>query len=294
MTRYESDFFSRGKRCSAWLFLPDGVDRPPVVVMAHGLAAEKDFGLSRYAEVFTSRGVACLVFDYRHFGRSEGEPRNLVNPWGQLADWGAAIAHARRLPEVDGGRVALWGTSFSGGHVVVSAARVPGIRAVLAQVPFVDGLATALGFPLSYQVKGLLHGLTDLAHAALGMPPHTVPAVGEPGAFALMNTPECMAGYLALVPEGTTWKNEVPARFALLVSAYRPVAYARKVACPAFVVYARRDSLIPHRSVRHMVSRMRDVQACVLDAGHFDVYTGALFEEVSARQAEFLARHLKP
>ncbi|HOJ14633.1 MAG TPA: alpha/beta hydrolase, partial [Deltaproteobacteria bacterium] len=102
------------------------------------------------------------------------------------------------------------------------------------------------------------------------------------------------AGYLALVPEGTTWKNEVPARFALLVSAYRPVAYARKVACPAFVVYARRDSLIPHRSVRHMVSRMRDVQACVLDAGHFDVYTGALFEEVSARQAEFLARHLKP
>jgi len=292
MTREDTYFYSRGLRCSAWLYRPQAVRRPPVVVMAHGLAAQKDFGLQAYAERFADNGLACLVFDYRHFGGSEGEPRNLVNPWMQLEDWKAAIHHARSIEDIDGNRLGLWGTSFSGGHVLVTAAQVKGVSAVTAQVPFVDGIATTMRFSPVYQIQGLAHGLRDLVRLLLGKEPHRVPAVGEPDTFALMNTPECMAGYHSLVPKNTSWKNEVPARFALMVGLYRPTAYARRIPCPVLLIYARQDTLIPCRAVEKTAAKIPRAKALGLDAGHFDVYTGALFEEVVRTQADFLADHL--
>jgi len=292
MKRIDIDFYSMGLKCSAWLYLPDGIEKPPVVVMAHGFAGQKDFGLQPYAEYFAGKGMACFVFDYRNFGTSEGEPRNLVNPWRHLEDWKAAIFHVRYLGGVDGKRIALWGTSFSGGHVMVTAARQHNIRAVVAQVPFVDGMATTMQFPIPYQIEGLFHGLKDVFSMATGGAPHLVPAVAEPGTFACMNTPDAMKGYYTLVPPDSDMKNEVPARILLMISAYRPIMYARRIKCPVLIVYAKNDSLIPAKSVEKMGSMVPDAEVIGLDAGHFEVYTGELFNQVVERQAEFLARHL--
>lgn len=44
-------------------------------------ASHQDMGLAKYAESFTERGLACLVFDYRTFGGSDGMPRHYVEPW---------------------------------------------------------------------------------------------------------------------------------------------------------------------------------------------------------------------
>src|SRR6478735_2776181 len=110
--RRELYFPSGTDRCHAWLYLPNaGVGGlPPVIVMAHGLGAIKALRLSAFAERFQAAGYACLVFDYRHFGDSEGEPRELLSIDRQRDDWRAAVAHARTLPEVDADRVVLWGT----------------------------------------------------------------------------------------------------------------------------------------------------------------------------------------
>jgi dienelactone hydrolase len=283
---------SSSLRCACWLYLPDGKEKPPVVIMAHGLSGQRDFGLQQYAESFAGHGMAALVFDYRNYGGSQGKPRNLVNPWRQLDDWRAAISHAKSLDAVDGSRLALWGTSFSGGHVVVTAAKTSGIKAVVAQVPFVDGISSTMQFPVAYQAQGLLHGMRDVLTMIRGNAPHTVPAVGEPGTFALMNTEECMPGYYTLVPQDTTWKNEVPARFMLMVSAYRPTMYARKIACPILIMYARKDSLIPYRAVVKMGRRIPGAEIVGLDVGHFEIYTGELFKQVVKRQAAFLKKHL--
>ena len=70
--------------------------------------------LDAFAERFAAAGLAALVFDYRHFGASEGEPRQLLDVKRQLTDWRSAVAYARGLAGVDGDRVAVWGTSFSG------------------------------------------------------------------------------------------------------------------------------------------------------------------------------------
>ncbi|HEX7824231.1 MAG TPA: alpha/beta fold hydrolase, partial [Mycobacterium sp.] len=139
------EFWSGDSFCSAWLYLPDTAseDRLPVVVMGHGLGATREMGLAPYAERFAAAGLAVLVFTHRHLGDSGGQPRQVLAVAKQLADWDAALEYAARLPEIDGNRVAAWGSSMGGGHAIAVAARHPELRAAVAQCPFTDGPASA-------------------------------------------------------------------------------------------------------------------------------------------------------
>lgn len=127
---------------------------------------------------------ACLVFDYRNFGDSEGRPRQLLDIGMQLQDWLAAVAYGRTLPGVDDHRIGLWGTSFGGGHVIATAARLPGIAAVVAQCPFTDGIASARTLHPMIAVRITALAIRDLVGARLGRRPVMVPAAGKPGEVA--------------------------------------------------------------------------------------------------------------
>jgi pimeloyl-ACP methyl ester carboxylesterase len=286
-------FQSRGTRCAAWLYLPQQGPKPPVVVMAHGLGAERAFGLGPFAEHFALKGMAVFVFDYRNFGDSQGEPRNLVSPRRHLQDWQAAIAHVGSLAEVDRGRMALWGSSFSGGHVLVTAARHPEIAALVVQVPFVDGIDSIRKLGLRYALRAALEGARDLLHMAAFRGRHRVPVVSDPDRFGVLNTPECKPGYLALVPEATRWENACPAAFLLTVALYRPTSYAGRVRCPALIMPARKDTLISLEAVRKTASRMRDARLVALPIGHFEIYADGPFEQAVEIQADFLAEHFR-
>ncbi|MDN5931699.1 MAG: alpha/beta fold hydrolase, partial [Pseudonocardia sp.] len=122
MSRTEHPFTVDGEQCAAWLFRPDSPGRVPCVVLAHGFGMTRACRLDAWAERFAAAGLAALVFDYRGFGDSGGSPRQVLDIAAQRADWRAAVAHARTTPGIDAGRVALWGTSFSGGHVLAVAA----------------------------------------------------------------------------------------------------------------------------------------------------------------------------
>src|SRR5438270_6659993 len=112
MPRTDVTFRSGGDECAAWLYRPDGAGRLPLVVMAHGFSATRELRLDAYAERFCAAGFGALLFDYRHFGASSGEPRQLLDISAQHADYRAAIAYARGLDWVDADRVALFGSSF--------------------------------------------------------------------------------------------------------------------------------------------------------------------------------------
>src|SRR5512139_822290 len=106
-------FDSHGTPCRAWHYVPDGAAAAhPCVVMAHGFGGTRDASLEPYALRFAAAGMHVLLFDYRHFGASDGEPRQLLSVKRQLQDYAAAVAFARSLPGVDAARVAVWGTSF--------------------------------------------------------------------------------------------------------------------------------------------------------------------------------------
>ena len=292
MSSRRADFLSRGDRCAADLHLPDGVTRPPVVVMGHGLAALRTFGLEPYARRFVDAGMAVLGFDYRGFGDSAGMPRQLVDHRRHLQDWAAALEHVRSLPEVDGTRVALWGSSYGGGHVLRTAARDGGVAAVVAQVPFVDGLATLRHLPVRAAASLVPHALRDLGRMLTRRPPHTVPVVAPFGEVGAMTTPESLPGYMAIVPDGAPWENALPARLMLTLPLYRPIRDAAAIRCPVHVTYAEQDSLIPASAVAALVGRLRDVEAHREPYGHFDVYDGPEFDRAVASQADFLRRHL--
>src|SRR5437588_4064320 len=130
--RRDVAFKSSGDECRAWLFLPDA-ERPPLVILGHGLGATREFGLEPFAQRFANAGIAALVFTYRHFGDSGGQPRQLLDIERQLGDWAAALAYARTLEEIDSSRIALWGTSFGGGHVLIAAERDGNVAAVVSQ-----------------------------------------------------------------------------------------------------------------------------------------------------------------
>jgi pimeloyl-ACP methyl ester carboxylesterase len=289
--RHEVSFESGGLRCAGWLTRPGGEGRPPVVVMAYGFAALGDFWPA-FAERFAAAGLATLRFDYRHFGRSEGEPRQLLDVARQLADLSAALGYTRSRGDLDGARVALWGSSFGGGHVVRTAARDPGIRAVVAQVPFVDGIATlpTLGPRALLRLAGA--GLQDELGRLAGRPPRCFGVVGAQGVLAAMTTPDAEPGYLGMVPPGSPWENRVCARIALRLPLYRPIRSASRVRCPLLVCVAEDDAICPPEAALRVAARAPRGELRSYPGGHFDVYYEPLLERVADDQVSFLARHL--
>jgi dienelactone hydrolase len=291
-SRSRVEFDSRGERCAADLYLPAGQPNPPVVVMAHGFGALRSFRLPAYAERFATAGVAVLAFDYRSFGDSTGQPRQLVDPWRHLQDWRAAIAFVRKLPPVDGSRLALCGSSYSGGHAIVLAGADPSIAAIVAQVPYVDSITTMAKLGPMYVLRALPHGLADAVRGLLRLSPHYVKLVARPEEFGVMNTPESWPGMMALVPEGADWENKCCGRILLTFPIYRPIAYASRVKCPALIMLADQDSLIAPRAVERAARAMAKAELVRYPGAHFDIYQGEVFEDAVARQTAFLRRHL--
>lgn len=296
--RQDVEFLSEDTVCRAWFYLPEGEAADHAcIIMAHGLGGTRDASLEPYAEKFAAAGYAVLLFDYRHFGASDGEPRQLISISRQLDDWANAIAYVRTLTSVNRSRIALWGSSFSGGHVLVAAARDGGIAAISAQGPMMDGLAASLNVlryagPLAL-LKLTALGLLDEAGSLLGRKPIYVPLVAPPGQLAAMSSHDSESGYRHIVSPG--WRNEMAARFAPTLATYRPIRYAGKLNCPALIMVCKDDSVAPASAALATARKLGPLaELKIYDLGHFDIYVGAGFERSSADQLAFFNRVLKP
>jgi len=297
----EIEFTSGGERCAGVHLAPVGDSfagadgRAPCVVLAHGFVGTVDSGLIPYAERFAAAGLHALAFDYRHFGRSAGEPRQLLSVKRQLEDYAAAIAFARSLDGVDPDRIAVWGSSYSGGHVVPVAVADGRVAAAIAQTPAMDGVQTLLNLVryagVGHMMRLVGAGLRDLASSLRGGEPVMLPAVGPPGSLAAMSSPDAEPGYLSIT--GETWRNEFAARIMLTAGSYRPGLQADRLPCPMLVQIADRDAVAPPKAAQAaawLATGRGEVRTYPI--GHFDVYTGEPFERAVADQLYFLSRHL--
>lgn len=139
MEKREVQFDSEGIACAATLYVPEGPGPHPIVVMAGGWCYVKEIVMPHHATQIVAAGAACLAFDYRSFGASEGSPRQHIDPWGQIEDYRNAISFAEGLEEVDADRIGVWGISYSGGHVLILGAIEPRIKVLVSNIPVVDG-----------------------------------------------------------------------------------------------------------------------------------------------------------
>lgn len=296
-TREDADFSSAGTRCAAWLYRPaDATGDVPCVVMAHGFSCTREDRLPAFAERFAGAGLAVLVFDYRHFGASDGQPRQLLDIGRQQDDWRQAVAHARSLPGVDPGRIALWGSSFSGGHVVAVGAGLgserSGIRAVVSQAPFADGIPVLAKVPPKNALIGTALGIKDLVGSWFGRGPTYLPAVGAPGTVAAMSAPEAEPGFAQIVGPGSLWRNAFAARLMLRIGTYRPRLQAHRLTVPLLVTIAEQDATTPPPAAQKMADSAPKGEVLRYPVGHFDVYVGETFERTVEDQLRFLRRHL--
>jgi fermentation-respiration switch protein FrsA (DUF1100 family) len=296
--REDLSFESGGEQCAAWLYLPEG-EVPatgfPIVILAHGFAGTRAARLWAYGERFADAGIAALVFDYRYFGDSGGEPRQNINVKRQHEDWRAAVEFARGLSGIDTSRIALWGSSFSGGHVVAVAAEDARIAAVISQTPFADGLTTLKEAGPANMARLTAAGLKDVGRALTGRERYMIPAVAKPGELGAMTQPDSYDGYYGLYESGSEFRNEFLGRAALEIGSYRPGSKAGQVLCPLLVITCAADQVTPPAPARKMAERApqgRSVEYGPEWGGHFNIYVGDLFEKTIRDQIAFLGESL--
>lgn len=123
---------------AAELHLPDAADATTplraVVLSTPGSSVKEQIG-ANYAARLASGGIAALVFDPAHQGRSGGESRDLEDPYRRGEDISYAIDTLSTIPGIDPDRLGVLGICAGGGYAVHTARTDHRIKAVGTVVP---------------------------------------------------------------------------------------------------------------------------------------------------------------
>ncbi len=292
-------FSSEGKSCAGWLYVPDDLDggRRPAVVMAHGFSAVKEMYLSNFAEKFVEAGFVVLVFDYRYFGDSEGEPRGRLIPSEQHEDYRNAISWVSQRPEVDPDRIGVWGSSYSGGHVLHLGAFDKRIKAAVAQVPLVDGWANAQRLMRPDAFAGFIDAVSqDRVERYTEGSGAGVPVVAPEGEPSALPTPESYEWFTETA--GTiapNWRNQVSLESMEAFLEYNPAANIHRVSpTPLLMIVAGNDTLTPTDLAVAAYERALEPKSLVIMEGgkHFDAYTEPGLSQSAPPAVAWFERHL--
>ncbi|MGW1725893.1 alpha/beta hydrolase [Streptomyces sp. NPDC002306] len=283
-----------GVTLRGWLFLPDGPGPHPAITMAHGYAAVRDHGLEPFAKVFAEAGFVVLLHDHRTFGASDGEPRQDVDPWQQIADWRRAITYLESRPEVDADRIGLWGSSYAGGHAIVLGATERRLRAVVSQVPTISGYEQGLRRVAPDDVAALEESFAEDERARFrGEAPRTVAVVsGDPALPASYRSQSAIDFYLQPKPEGV-WENKVTVRSSRAARMYEPGTWVTRVSpTPLLMVVALDDTVtVTDLALAAYERALEPKRLQLLPGGHFDPYV-AHFDRSSAAALAWFREHL--
>ena len=215
--------------CAADLFRPNkhaSKDRLPAIVVGRGFSNVRE-AAAPDAQLFSSAGYVVLSIDYRTFGGSGGEPRGQLHPSTQVEDFRNAISYLQERDDVDPNRIGIWGTSFGGGIVLQTAAFDSRVKAVVAQVPIVDGGRWSRSLKNSAQWKELVKALQDdrrrRFQGETGIRIKVFPR--EPGeTFTAMPADEDEVAYLNSQLFGlSTWRDDITLESMEHVIMFRPI-----------------------------------------------------------------------
>lgn len=281
-----------------WHYLPEQRSgRVPVIVMAHGYSAVKEMYLDKFAEAFAAAGLSALVFDNRNFGASEGKPRQEIDPWQQVRDYRDAITFAEALEETDADRIGIWGSSYSGGHVLVVGAIDRRVRCVASQVPLISGHRNARRLIRADFWAGL-HGMfdDDRRNRYAGKPAAMIPVVAEsPTAPSALPTADSWKWFTETGrSRAPSWRNEVTLRSVELFTEYEPGAYVRFISpTPLLLVVALGDHLtVADEALAAYEQALEPKRLVALKGGHFDAYV-ADFDNAAGAARDWFVQHLK-
>lgn len=296
--RRNATFRSQGVDCEAWYYVPAGLkpgEKRPAIVMAHGFTGVKEMALDNFASRFAQAGLAVVVFDYRYFGASGGEPRGQVLWTAQIDDYRNAISWASLQPEVDPERIGVWGTSMSGGNVLYLAAFDRRIKAVVAQVPLTNVWSTYMAKWPAEQQAGFLSWLAQartervksgrIAEIAVAAP------VDQPSFWPLQ---EWHDGFSVLARNAPAWRNSLVVESLETHMLFEPVTNIRRISpTPLLMIVATDDVITPTAEARAAYEEAGEPKKLVMVQGrHFDAYEGPKHEAFVAPAVDWFRRWL--
>lgn len=257
------------------------------IVMAHGMGGEKQCGLAEFAEYYHQLGYNVCVFDHRGFGLSTGPTKYLVDKNSQIEDWNTVLNYLKQSYKLKNHQIILWGYSFSGAHALTLSSQTP-YKAVIANFPHVDGLASLPLYPKKFLIPATLNALQDLALSKIGKV--KMMDVVAKNRFAVLAGEDCYEGYYSIIPKGVRWENKIPARIIATVGLYRPIQDVHKINNPVLVIGATNDSLIPIKATRKTANKIRNGQYYEVNCGHFDLFHEPYKSDILKQHVEFLTR----
>lgn len=286
-----------GVTLRGWHYLPDDASGPvPTVVMAHGFSALKENYLDRYAEVYAASGLGALVFDNRNFGASDGEPRQEIDPWQQIRDYRDAITYASALSEVDEARIGIWGSSYSGAHVLVVGAIDRRVKCVASQVPLISGHRNArrlIRADVIAAVQGMF--VEDRKQRYAGEAPGMIAVVSDdPNVPCALPTPDSYEWFTETAEaRAPAWRNEVTLRSVEMFMEYEPGSYIAYVSpTPLLMVVAAGDHLtVADEAIAAYERALEPKKLEILKGGHFDAYVND-FDRSSGVARDWFVAHL--
>jgi uncharacterized protein len=297
--RKNIEFQSNGLKCKGWYYVPDFYSegtKLPTVIMAHGFSAVKEM-LTNYAERFVSAGLAVLLFDYRYLGEGEGEPRGQVLPHTQLDDYRNAISWVSLQAETDPGRIGVWGSSYSGAHVLHLSAFDRRIKAAVAQVPGLCAWRTLLenqGLEGLRLVQEMLAADRTTRYGSQTV--NYLPVVAPEGQVSVLATPDAYEFFLTKSNgKYENWINQVTFESVEKMIEYDPADAIELISpTPLLIIAAEKDTLIPIDKIREAFGRAKEPKKLVvISCGHFDVYYDEPWhEEAVVTAVQWFVEHL--
>ena len=295
--RSDVSFRSCGLACRGWLFTPgDAADgqKFPVIIMAHGFSAVKEMGLADLAEKYAASGYAVLVFDYRYFGSSDGEPRGQLFPLDMVEDYRNAISWACEQPNLDSDRIGLWGTSYSGGLAVYTATYDKRVKAVIVQAPSLwNGADRKAADPDRWDAVGAFLQTKRTERYRRGDVEY-MKVVAPDGAPCVLPGNEVFEAYMSLADQAPSWRNEITIESLEKVREFDPITHIDMMAPAALlVIAAQNDGIIPITAVEAAFEKAVEPKKLIVHpVGHFDFYRDPGLSKTAAEAIEWYDQFL--
>jgi dienelactone hydrolase len=291
-------FKSEGVDCAGWYFEPDGPGPFPAVAMAHGMGAVKEMYIEPFAQAFAAAGIAVLLFDYRYYGASGGEPRSKISPRDQIEDYRNALTWLSLQPEVDENRLGVWGTSFSGGHVLWLGACDVRVKAVVSQVGAMDLYRNArMVMPEeAFNASRAMSAMDRKRRYTEGDTPFYIANASPPGGPPAMQVDQETYDWLlkAQSTVAPSWRNEVTLCSIERIVEHAAALHVDRIApTPLLMILATEDKWTPPELIRETFARAGEPKRLLeIEGGHYVVYEGEGQQRAAAAATDWFTTHL--
>ncbi|KAK6824483.1 hypothetical protein RU639_004903 [Aspergillus parasiticus] len=223
------------------------------------------------------------------------QPRREIITAHQISDYPDAITYLQTRPDINPDRIGVWGSSYSGGHVLCVGAVDRRVKAVVIQVPLVDGWENFHRLICPDFVPFVNEAIEkDRLGVAAGETPKCLPVVNEnplmQSALPSADSYQCFSTYAP----GTKWENSITVKSLEALRGYVPVTHIEHISpTPLLMIVADNDLVTPtDLALKEYAKALEPKSLHILPRDHFAVYAGEHYKPNVEAQASFLRRHL--